>query len=93
VSEPDPAHSDAPTRDEQEREVERAREEQRGGEPLGDHSNPLRDPDPPELPDPSEKRPDPRDPEQPDAAPASPSSSDPHPPRSLDREHYEGDER
>jgi hypothetical protein len=92
-TEPDPTHGTAPTRDEQEREVERAREEQRGGDPHGDLSNPARDPDPTEHPDPYDKRRDPRSPEEPDPAPASPSSSDPPPPRNIDRARYEGDER
>jgi hypothetical protein len=63
-------------------------------------TNPVRDPDPTEWPDPYDKRPDPRDPasvdtpadpahadaeEAADPAPRDPTTSDPHPPRSRDR--------
>ncbi len=88
-----PAHAEADTRDEQEREVAEARRERSGEDPHGELSNPVRDPDPTEHPDPYEKRPDPRDPEAEEDAPRAPSTSDPHPPQSHDRERYEGWER
>ena len=90
---PDPAHAEGATRDEQEREVEQARREQTGGDPHGDLSNPVEDPDPTEYPDPYEKRPDPRGPDSDDPASRAPSTSEPHPTKSHDRQHYEGDER
>jgi hypothetical protein len=80
-------------RDTEERRVERERRRSAGNDPHGDLSNPARDPDPTEHPDPYEKRPDPRDPEAPDEAPRAPSTSDPPGPQSHDREHYEGWER
>jgi hypothetical protein len=89
----DPAHAQGTTRDEQEREVEAARREQIGGDPHGDLSNPVGEPDPTEHPDPYEKRPDPRGPDAEEPSPRAPSTSEPHPPQSHDREHYEGDER
>ena len=104
-SRPDPAHAEGTTRDEQEREVEEARRELSGEDPHGELSNPVRDPDPTEHPDPYEKRPDPRDPaaadtpahpaerDPADDPPRDPSTSDPHPPRNVDRDHYEGWER
>ena len=89
----DPAHATGATRDEQEREVAEAREERTGGEPHGELSNPARDPDPTEYPDPFDKRPDPRDPDADEPAPRPQSTSDPPGPASHDRQHYEGAER
>jgi len=94
---------------EPERKVsEQVEQDRRGGRdlpPPGDPSdppprptNPVRDPDPTEWPDPYDKRPDPRDPATVDTpadpadteadgdpAPRDPSTSDPHPPQSYDR--------
>jgi hypothetical protein len=101
----DPAHAEGSTRDEQEREVADARREGSGNDPHGDLSNPVRDPDPTEHPDPYETRPDPRDPaavdtpahpaerDPADDPPQDPSTSEPHPPRNVDQDHYEGWER
>jgi hypothetical protein len=89
----DPAHAETPTRDAQEREVAEAKRERSGQDPHGELSNPVRDPDPTEHPDPYEKRPDPRDPDSDEDAPRPPSTSDPPGPQSHDREHYEGWER
>jgi hypothetical protein len=94
MTEPDPTHATGATRDEQEREVKKAREERVGGEPHGELSNPARDPDPTEYPDPYDKRPDPRGPDAAeDPAPKGPSTSEPRPSQNVDRHHYEGDER
>ncbi len=102
------AHAEGETRDEQEEEVAQARDEASGGAPHGELSEPARDPDPTEHPDPYDRRPDPRDPAavdtpadpadeetvaERDAAPQDPSTSDPHPPRNIDERHYGGDER
>jgi hypothetical protein len=90
----DPAHAEGATRDEQEREVARAREERAGGDPHGELSNPARNPDPTEHPDPYDKRPDPRGPDgAEEPGPKGPSTSEPSPPQSHDRRHYEGEER
>jgi hypothetical protein len=59
-------------------------------EPHHDLSNPVKDPDPTEYPDPYEDRADPRDPEASDPqTPRPPSTSEPHPPRNTDEEHHE----
>lgn len=93
ADEPNPAHAEGETREEQEREVAEARRQRAGSDPHGELSNPVRDPDPTEYPDPYEKRPDPRDPESDEHAPRAPSTSEPRGPKSHDREHYEGSER
>ena len=91
--EDDPAHATGATRDEQEREIKEKRERLQGGDPHGELSNPVRDPDPTEFPDPYDKRPDPRGPEEAgEPGPKGPSTSEPPPPVSHDREHYEGAE-
>ena len=90
----DPTHAEGATRDEQEREVKEKREELMGGDPHGELSNPVTDPDPTEFPDPYDKRPDPRGPDEADEpGPKGPSTSEPPPPVSHYRKHYEGSER
>jgi hypothetical protein len=78
-------------------------DERRRPSPHRSLSNPVRDPDPTEWPDPYEKREDPRDPEDPDHRPfgeephpasGSTSTSEPHPskdPEAGDR--WEGPKR
>lgn len=65
-------------------------------------SNPVRDPDPTEWPDPYEKREDPRDPPDPDGAPfgeephpptGSTSTSEPHPSEDPEAVEWEGPKR
>jgi hypothetical protein len=62
-------------------------------------SNPARDPDPTEWPDPYDKRPDPRDPPDPDDRPfgeephpatGATSTSEPHPSEDPEAEDWEG---
>jgi hypothetical protein len=59
-------------------------------EPHHDLSNPVKDPDPTEYPDPYEDRADPRDPDASDPpTPRPPSTSEPHPARNVDKERHE----
>lgn len=67
--------------------------------PYSSLSNPVKDPDPTEWPDPYEKREDPRDPPDPDREPfgeephppnGSTSTSEPHPPRNPRAEEHGG---
>lgn len=95
MNDQDPAHAEGDTREDQEREVERARREKSGREPHGELSSPARDPDPTEYPDPFEERPDPRGPETEEDegdTPRAPSTSEPPGPQSHNRKHYEGSE-